>query len=281
MNYETQCLHKEKQHLYKIGMFSQINRITVKTLRYYDEVDLLKPEYVDQENGYRYYTSSQLPKLHRILALREMDFSITEIKQVFEGTAETKLLVRKKSELLNELANISKKIACVESYLSRDVLQDEYRVIMKSLPQMNVAYRKLYLSSYADLFHHMPEMGLAMEQAGCACAVPENCFTTYLDNEYRETDINAEICEAVTELKEDNEDICFKFIPEVEYAACVLHKGPYDQLPQAYSAIVLFIEENGYEIVGNQREVYIDGVWNKDTPNEWLTEIQFPVKKNS
>jgi DNA-binding transcriptional MerR regulator len=65
--------------MYQIGEFSKINKITVKTLRYYDRVGLLKPAFVDDDNGYRYYSSEQLPIIHKIIALRQMDFSINEI----------------------------------------------------------------------------------------------------------------------------------------------------------------------------------------------------------
>ena len=101
----------------------------------------------------------------------------------------------------------------------------------------------------------------------------------YYDDEYREQDVDAEICEAVTEMKEDRGDLKFRELPAVELAACVMHKGAYRTLPLAYRAIVSFIEDNGYEMIGHQREAYIDGIWNKDSEDDWLTEIQFPVHK--
>lgn len=60
--------------MYRIGLFSQITKTTIKTLRYYDEVGLLSPCYVNLENGYRYYNSRQLVEFHRILALKQMGF---------------------------------------------------------------------------------------------------------------------------------------------------------------------------------------------------------------
>lgn len=279
MNKYTQCETKEAQKLYRIGVFSQINRITVKALRYYDDIDLLKPEYVDESTGYRYYTSSQLPQLHRILALRDMDFSIDEIKQIFKGVSEEQFLKKKKAEFLLAIADMNKKVAYIEGYLAGEYLSGAYQVVMKSLPPVTIASMKVHLSSYDTLFEYMPKMGHQMELAGCTCSEPSYCFTMYFDEEYRERDIHAEICEAVTQLKEDQHDLCFKQLPAVEMAACTLHKGPYDKLPQAYSAIVTFIEESGYEIIGYQRESYIDGVWNKDCEEDWLTEIQFPVRK--
>ncbi len=59
----------------------------------------------------------------------------------------------------------------------------------------------------------------------------------------------------------------------------VLHKGSYEKLPEAYAYAVRWVEENGYQIVDNVRESYIDGVWNKEKAEDWLTEIQVPVEK--
>ena len=61
MSRENCYVEKLPQKLYKIGMFAQMNRVTIKALRQYDDIGLLKPEYVDEINGYRYYTSAQLP----------------------------------------------------------------------------------------------------------------------------------------------------------------------------------------------------------------------------
>lgn len=270
---------KEPEALYRIGVFSQMNKVTIKTLRHYDDIGLLKPHFIDENNGYRYYTSRQLPRLHQILALKEIGFSLDEIKLVMNGASQEKLLQKKKSELMVEMAELGKKIAGIESYLTRDTLNSDYHVITKSLPEVIIASMRIQMSGYQELFDRMPEMGLEMEKAGCECAEPDYCFTIYHDEGYRESDIDAQICQAVTEQKADTDTIQFTRLPRVELAACTLHKGPYYRLPKAYSAIVRFIEESGYEIIGHQREAYIDGVWNKDSQEEWLTEIQFPIRK--
>lgn len=84
--------------------------------------------------------------------------------------------------------------------------------------------------------------------------------------------------EAVTEKKEDTDVLTFKELPET-MAACIFHKGSYDDFPRTYAMVLKYIEDNGYTICGNIRESYINGVWNKDSAEEWLTEIQVPVKK--
>src|SRR6056297_1406547 len=89
--------------MYQIGEFSKINRITIKTLRYYDRVGLLKPAFVDDNNGYRYYTSEQLPIIHKIIALRQMDFSINEILDLLTGEDDNLIFKTKKEKLLNDI----------------------------------------------------------------------------------------------------------------------------------------------------------------------------------
>ena len=280
MNNEYKCEIKEER-LYKIGMFSKMNHVTLKTLRYYDTIGLLKPSYIDDTNGYRYYTSKQLPILHQILALREAGFTLDEIKQVQKGVSEKKLLERKRSEIIKQIAEETLKLSKVESYLSSSSANTnvKYPVIIKELPEVIVASMRTIIPNYDSLFSIVPPMGAEMERLGCEYAVPEYCFNIYHDGEYKETDIDVEICEAVTELKKDSEMVKFKIIPRVEMAACVLHKGDYKYFPKAYSAVIRFIEENGYEIIDSPRESYIDGVWNKDSVEEWLTEIQVPIRK--
>lgn len=279
MTQDYTCERKEEVAIYRIGLFSKMNHITIKALRHYDELGLLKPSYTDTFTGYRYYTSEQLPILHQILALREMGFTLEEIKKVQEGASEKQLLLQKKSELLKKIAEDTLKLSQIESYLSSEQVESSYHIIIKTLPEVIVASMRCMMPNYGALFDIVPPMGEEMERLGCECAIPEYCFNIYHDGEYKEENIDVEICEAVTEMKEDSDKLKFKVIPKVETAACVLHKGAYEGFPKAYNAVLRFVEENGYEIIDHPRESYIDGVWNKDSVDDWLTEIQFPIRK--
>ena len=93
MDEKYKCDKNEKITLYKIGLFSQMNKVTIKALRYYDEIGLLKPAHIEEFTGYRYYTSEQLPILHEILALRQMGFSLNEIAKVQEGVSVESILI--------------------------------------------------------------------------------------------------------------------------------------------------------------------------------------------
>lgn len=275
------CMVKEKEHLYKIGMFANMNRVTIKTLRYYGEQKLLTPIYVDEENGYRYYGASQIADLHRILALKNMGFSIEDIRSIINGEEEKTLLLRKKQEILKEIAALTIKLAEVESYLEKENMDLSAPVLIKKIPEVIVCTMEQRIEAYDVLFQLMPEMGAEMERLGCICAEPEYCFTHYLEPGYKEEAILVEVCQAVTEKKTDTDKVTFKVLPEVSDAACIFHKGSYDTIHRSYAVLLNFIEENGYEICGNIRESYIDRVWNKDTEEEWLTEIQIPVRKVS
>ena len=71
--------------MYKIGDFSSMSKTTIKTLRYYEKEGLLTPVYIDQNTGYRYYESSQLIDISKIISLRQIGLSIKEIKKVLDG----------------------------------------------------------------------------------------------------------------------------------------------------------------------------------------------------
>lgn len=267
--------------MYQIGLFSKMNQVTIKTLHHYDTIGLLRPYKIDAETGYRYYTLGQSYTLHRINALKQIGFGLEDIKAIIEGKAKENYLLKKKAQLLAEIAETTRKLAEVEYYLSEkeDFYCKDYEVLVKEIPEAIVVTKRLILNSHKDLFHVMPEMGEAMAELGCVCAMPEYCFNLYHDGEYKQHNIDVEICEAVTALQPDAKGLSFKRVPQIKKAACLFHKGAYESLPTAYLALTSWMESNGYEPADIPRESYIDGIWNKDTENEWLTEIQFPIQE--
>ena len=269
---------KTTPQLYKIGMFAQMNHITIKTLRFYEEQGLLLPAYVDGENGYRYYTMNQMADIQRITALKQAGFTLDDIKLINQGADTAYLLSTKKAALLKKIAELTSQIAVIDGYLSGPAGTLDAPVLIRTIPAVTVASMKKRIDSYDELFSLMPEMGAEMERLGCRCALPEYCFTRYLEPGFRDEHILIETCEAVTEKKEDSALVKFRELPEIT-AACIFHKGSYSNFSESYAAILRFIEENGYKICGNIRENYIDGIWNKDREEDWLSEIQIPVSR--
>ena len=274
------CREKTGDTLYKIGMFAAMNHITVKTLRFYEEQGLLMPALIHPDTGYRYYTLSQMAVLHQITALKQAGFTLEEIAHIHTGADEEAVLLKKKAELLAKIADLTRQIAVVDGYLSKQKNDLSAPVLIKTIPETTVAFMRIRLESYDCLFDRMPEMGKLMEKAGCECALPEYCFTAYPEAGYKDADILADICESVVAAKKETGDLRFKTLPEIQ-AACVFHKGSYRSFSESYETVLRYIEENGYEIAGEIRESYIDGVWNKDDERQWLSEIQVPVRKKA
>lgn len=269
--------------MYKIGMFSKHGKVTIKTLHHYDEVGLLRPAYIDQETGYRYYTSEQLSQLHEIVALRQIGFSISEILKIIAGSNVDEILKQRKTELESEYQNITNKLFRLNYYISekKEGKNMNYQVVIKEIPECIVFSKRQIIKNYGTLMHLVPSIGKQVMEAnpGLKCAEPEYCFNIYHDGEYKEKDIDVEVCQAVVEAGVESDGIIFKKIPAVTVAS-VMHKGPYKDFGAAYAFIFKWIEQNGYIILDNVRESYIDGIWNKESEDEWLTEIQVPIDQN-
>lgn len=268
--------------MYRIGEFSKMTKTTIKTLRYYDSVGLLKPEFVDDFTGYRFYTTKQLTVLHKIQSFRQIGLSIEEIKTILSGAGFGYILEKRKREIEEEIAHGTEQLSRIEFILSgkQEEIIMNYQAIIKELPECIVYSKKMTVPNYNAYFEVIPEIGekVTTKYPDLKCSVPEYCFISYLDGEYKEKDINIEFCEAVTEMKEDFDDIKFKKIESVP-AVSVMHKGPYEDLSYAYTYAFEWIEKNGYKVIDAPRENYIDGIWNKEDKNEWLTELQIPVMK--
>ena len=281
MKYEHKpCKGKDSGTLYKIGMFAAMNHVTIKALRFYEEQGLLIPALIHPETGYRYYTLSQMAVLHQITALKLAGFTLEEIARINAGADEEAVLLKKKAELLAKISELTRQIAVVDGYLSKRKNALSSPVLVKTIPETTVAAMKIRIESYDCLFDRMPEMGLLMEKVGCECAIPEYCFTNYLEPGYKDEDVLVEICESVVAAKEETGGLYFRTLPQIQ-AACIFHKGSYRSFAQSYETVLKYIEENGYEIAGEIRESYIDGVWNQDDESQWLSEIQVPVRRKS
>lgn len=261
----------------KIGEFSKLAHITVKALRYYEKEGILMPAATDEWTGYRFYDTYQLADAAKIRAYRRLDLSIDEIKALLNGNDEKTILSAKANELKNDLERISLIISSINQILEEKEMK--YLVTEKIVPRQIVYYSETVLKSYSDIMEWIPMLGeeCLKQNPKIKCANPPYEFCEFLDEEYKENDIRVRHNEAVDSFGKENDIIKFKEIPESK-VLCVLHKGPYDTISEAYSYIINYAKENGFECVGNIRECYIDGIWNKESPEEWLTEIEMPVK---
>lgn len=267
----------------RIGEFSRVCKLTVKTLRYYSDINLLKPYDIDKSSGYRYYSPGQIAEVAKIGRFKEMGFSLDEIKKILkEPPSKDKLRVILLQQLAvskTELRLANDRISTIGKFmesLAKD--QKMEKVTITSIPQVLVASKRVTLPTYDALYEICPAMGQTMKEHGARCANPPYCFNIYHDKEHRETNIDVEICEAVEKLLKDGDGIVYKKMDGIDKVAVIKHRGNYDMLSESYSVIFQWIEENGWEQSDLERESYIDGIWNKDNPEDWLTEIQIPVR---
>lgn len=265
----------------KIGDFSKMSKVTIKALRYYEKEKLLIPKYVDRTNGYRYYDSKQLLEISRIVHLKQIGLSIEEIKQIIiNNRSLNELLKSKKIELENIIDEYNNKLSKINYLLEGEDMSEE--IFEKVIPSYYVFYKEGLLKDYSEASEFIVNAGseCLILNPNIKCVEPDYCYVNYLDKEYKETDVKVRYAQAV--IKEDEEfvesaNIKFMDIPEVE-CICIYHKGSYETIGKSYSKIMKFIEDNKLEIIDCPRECYIDGIWNKDNVDEWLTEIQVPTK---
>lgn len=268
--------------MYRIGEFSKIVKLTVKTLRFYDEAGLLAPSFTDKFTGYRYYQTEQLYCAQQVIALRQAGFSIDEIKHILSGKDVSEMLDRKETELKQEKQAAEERLSrlsVIKKFYSEEQTMN-YQAIIKYLPQYTVYCKQFKVKDFSEYGVIIPLIGAEISKVNptLKCIEPNFCYVEYLDGEFKERDFNVEYVEAVEKIGKETKNIKFKILPAAE-VACVMHKGSYEGLRKGYIYLINWVKENGYLPAGNAREQYIDGCWNKENEDDYLTEIQIPVKK--
>ena len=267
----------------KIGEFSELMQVTVKTLRHYEQKGLLVPDEVDEWTGYRYYSIDQMQQLKDIRDLQRLGFSLDEIKDLFDDGSHTPTIRQMTENIRETEAQLKELIARRNQLLdwrnARKEMKTMERISIQSLPEIIVASHREVIPNYAGIGPMCVEkIGPEMQRLGCKCPPPGYCFTIEHNKEYTPTDIDIEYCEQVEEMGEDSAIIKFKRLPAVPKALCMKHIGPYERFYESFTEAFRNIEEQGYKAVGQHRTCYIDGAWNQEDPEKWLSVIQIPIE---
>lgn len=264
--------------MYRIGEFSSLSKTTIKTLRYYEKEGLLIPSYVDKFTNYRFYETKQLLDLSKIISLRQIGLSIDNIKTILSGGDMSFILSLRKNEL-STLISISNDQLSRINYLMEE-RNMESKVIIKELPEYTVYYMEGVIENFSKITEFILKSAEECKKINpdIKCIEPDYCYVNYLDGEYKDHDISIRYAQAVTKAGNENDIIKFEKLKPMN-AACIYHKGAYENLGETYGAVMKFIQDNGYTIAEPIRERYIDGMWNKENVEDWLTEIQVPITK--
>lgn len=267
----------------KIGEFSKMMQVTVKTLRHYEQRGLLMPEEVDKWTGYRYYSISQMQRLNTIRDLQRQGFVLEEIKELFDAGAQmpsVDQLTQKIEETERQLQLLVERRRQLLKWMdSHKQINSMEKFSIQSLPEIIVASHREIIADYSALGPLcVNKIGPEMQRLGCKCPPPGYCFTIEHAKEYHPTDIDIEYCEQVEEMGIDSRIIQFKRLPAVPKALCMKHIGPYERFYESYTKAFKYMEEQGYRMAGRPRTCYIDGAWNQDDPEKWVSVIQIPIE---
>jgi DNA-binding transcriptional MerR regulator/predicted transcriptional regulator YdeE len=265
-----------------IGDFSKLSRVPITALRYYDEMGLLKPAAVDPQTNYRYYSLDQLPRLNRILTLKELGFGLSQIAQLLsEGLSREELqgMYRmKRAEIRLRVEQDQERLLQLEERLQqidREGIVSQYDVLVKDVKPRLVASIRDIVPNYphakellSELFAYLS----SFESGGLAGLILH-------DEGYKESEVDLE---AVVYLKNPvpaSERVRVYELPTAKMASTV-HRGSFATVSQAYGAIIQWIETNEWVIAGPNRELYLSiSTPIRQDDASYLIEIQFPVEK--
>lgn len=271
--------------MFKIGEFSKLMQVSVRMLRYYDEAGLLKPAEIDRFTGYRFYSAAQIQQLQRIIFLRDSGFAVGEISALLKRCDDDYTrseLDRKREEAKAAIDEQRKKITKIEAAISelREGRQPiHYDVLVKRIP----AYPVLCLRKrIQDYFHEgilWKELAEQVEQEKLEVSQNTLNFAVYHDLEYKETDVDVEVCAVVTAGKPYVSSPMFRMVEEVSDMACMMVYGSFENIGPAFAQFARWLTEHQtYRMSGLNRQICHRGPWNEASEDQYLTEIQIPVK---
>ncbi|WP_300351543.1 MerR family transcriptional regulator [Clostridium sp.] len=268
-----------------VGEFAKLKNITAETLRYYDRVGLFKPETIDENTGYRYYSIRQYEKLGTILELRQLGMSIDEIKKYFDNrnlNQSITLLKEKYEELkekIKELEALEKstkeKIKHLE-FVSKVNESDE--IIIKEIEERYIITFDRVGRNDVELSYLC--LGLENELNEIAPIVGTNRYGAIIEPSCNDEDINT--CKSFKvfiflKSKENINKEKLKIIKGGKYV-CMYYKGIIYDVKQKLDKMFEFINKNGYEICGDIIQIIQIDISVTDRSEEELFEIQIPIK---
>lgn len=289
----------------KIGDFSRLTCISIKTLRYYDELGLLKPAGVDSFTGYRSYSADQIPRLHRIIALKDMGLSLEEIARLLHDdvsiTHILDILHIKQEALKRRLEDESERLKQVENWIVNVENENKlpaYEIIIKKIPPVQVISVRTMIPNTFDaqlvagkvlpvvsgLFTHI----FSMDARVVGPAIGMFHGDTYDTPEY-----DWEWALPVSQEVPSNGEYQYRELPGYDQVVSLVHKGGVNSGAPANSALARWFEANPYRIIGPRREIYLidftiagadrkivfNDTENGSPPDTFIVEIQIPVEK--
>jgi len=271
--------------MFSIGEFARHGRVSVRMLRHYDAIGLLRPASVDAASGYRFYEASQLAELNRIIALKDLGFTLQQVQAILDdqvSPAELRgMLKLRRAEIHDQIEAETSRLARVEARLLS--IEEDGRVpadgvVVKRLGPLMVgeltgtaagwepeAITPVIRPLYTDLFCRLASA--AVTAAGPAIAY-------YEDAPGGEGAIVVHAAVPLVAGSAGDGGFNVVELAEIERAAAIIHHGSMDDVLSTGQALARWIDANGYQSVGYPREITLE--WSPD-PDQWVTELQQPI----
>jgi len=256
-------------------------------LRHYDETGLLTPDRVDPASGYRFFGVHQLGRLHRIVALRDIGFGLDQIAQILADDVSVEelrgMLRLRRAQIERSVGEEQERLRRVAAHLRAlewsNTMQLQDTVIKQTQP-IRVAQATASALTHADIGaafgRLMPQVVSHLETVGAKPGIsvavyeddggtaPEGEIVLHAGFDITDQDVpDGEVVRVVT-------------LPVIEVAAAV-YRGGDDGIMGAWEALVRWIDDSGYRLVGDCRELYHE--WDDDDPSRNVMELQQPIAR--
>lgn len=271
--------------MYKIGDFSRLCQVSVKTLHHYDEIGLVRPARVDRENGYRFYTAAQMPRVRCIMNLRALGFSLDEIAQALAGDATAaqlqELLETKQQELQQLARDTQTRLAQLDAWLkqiNQEATMPRLDVVVKKIePQLVASMRERSTSEerLGGMFKELADYIVAQDGK----IVGPGTFILHAKEFPDEGLEDTETFYAIATPIPATDKFRVYELPGVPTMASIIFQGSRDDGDQAHQVFATWIEEHNYHISGGKRVAFLHCEEQSETG--WVVEIQYPVEKNA
>jgi DNA-binding transcriptional MerR regulator len=262
--------------MFRIGEFSRMGRVSIKALRHYDELGLLRPALVDRQTGYRYYSIDQLTLLNRIVAYKALGFSLEQSRALIRDGLSTdemrSLLAARRAELAAAIEEQSRQLVEIDARIGeieRQGRQARYEVMVRHVDARPVVSLRRTVGSYDAVDGLLAEI---LDGVRDACAVDgygavwHRCLHAGPTIE----------CEAFVIIKKQAPP---RSLGDVRYLpaspmVCVA-SDQLDDGRSIYHAATERAEAMGYEVCGPMHEIYYRGSGSAYA----VTETQFPIRR--
>ncbi|WP_028479622.1 MerR family transcriptional regulator [Nocardia sp. CNY236] len=269
--------------MFTIGDFARHGRVSVRMLRHYDTTGLLRPARVDPATGYRFYTAAQLARLNRVIALKDLGFTLLQVQQILDEkvTAEElrAMLRLRRAELETSMTTTAARLTQVEARLRSIESEGQMPsndVVLKTLPSVRVAELTGSAPDFTAITPVIqPLFGELLRHLAAAGITPSGPAVAYYEDAPDGGILVHAGVEVTAPLGEDDR-LRIVDLPPVEQAATIMHHGSMETVLPTVQALGHWIDANGYRSAGYPREISLSCEGDHDG---WVTELQEPVNK--